>query len=209
MNALKSLVLAALLSVQVNAMAGTPSSSMPDKPIGADLFADGSYSSPLITHAGNTTFTDKYTFELTAGLLQEYNSLSTTLNYTNSQSVGCALLIFCGSSTRGFSDLSLTLSPVSATTNTSTASNGPNTSSNTFITPILFWSSTQSTDYTISTDYISLLSTGNYTLSVAGTTLSNGGSYSLGVTAVPEPQTGAMVVLGLGVLALIARRRNA
>lgn len=74
--------------------------------------------------------------------------------------------------------------------------------------PILVWSATTSTQNTVSTDWISLLSTGNYTLSVSGTTLKNGGGYSLGVTAVPEPQTAALAALGLGLMGFIARRKR-
>ncbi|WP_082163962.1 FxDxF family PEP-CTERM protein [Methylophilus sp. TWE2] len=209
MKLINALVLAGLLSVNGVAHAGTPSSSTPTtttSSISQDLFDDGSVSVSK-TYAGDKTFTDNYTFNLNAQRLQEFNSLSATLNYTNSNSVGCALLIFCGTSNSGFSNLNVTLTSPSGSSTSGTTTTGP-TNTSVFVIPILVWSATTSTQNTVSTDWISLLATGTYTLSVSGTTLKNGGGYSLGVTAVPEPQTAALAALGLGLIGMIARRRR-
>lgn len=204
-----SLVLAGLLTVNGFAYAGTPSSSIPSTTstnISSDLFADGDFNVSK-SYEGNKTFTDNYTFNLNSQRLQEFNSLSASLNYTNSKSVGCALLIFCGVSNTGFSNLNVTLTAPSGSTTSGTTTTG-STNSSVFVIPILVWSATTSTQNTVSTDWISLLSTGNYTLSVSGTTLKSGGGYSLGVTADPEPQTAALAALGLGLMGFIARRKR-
>ena len=51
----------------------------------------------------------------------------------------------------------------------------------------------------------------NYTLHVSGTALSSlGGSYSgnMSISAIPEPETYAMILAGLGLLGFAARRRK-
>lgn len=213
MKLINALVLAGLLSVNGVAHAGTSFSSTPTttpSDISQDLFDDGSFSVSK-TYAGDKTFTDNYTFNLDAQRLQQFNSLSSTLNYTNSTSVGCALLIFCGVSNSGFSSLNVTLtSPSGSSTSgtTTTAATNTNVIAVPTVFPFLFLSVTNSAQNTVSTDWISLLSTGTYTLSVSGTTLKNGGAYSLGVTAVPEPQTAALAALGLGLIGMIARRKR-
>lgn len=209
MKLMTSLVLAGLLTVNGIAYAGTPSSSTPSTTstnISNDLFADGDFSVTKVFNS-EKTFTDNYTFSLDANHLQQFNSLSATLDYANSKSVGCALLIFCGISNTGFSSLNVTLTAPSSSQTSGTTTTG-STNNSVFVIPILLWSATTSTQNTVSTDWISLLSTGNYTLSVSGKTLANGGAYSLGVTAVPEPQTAALAALGLGLIGMIARRRR-
>lgn len=210
MKLMSSLLVAGLFTASSLAYAGTPSSSTPStttSDISTDLFASGDFSVSKIFNS-EKTFTDNYTFTLDANRLQQFNALSATLDYTNSKSVGCALLIFCGSSNTGFSNLNVSLT----TPNSSSTTNGTTTTGSTnhsvFVIPILVWSTTTSTQNTVSTDWISLLSTGTYTLSVSGTSLKNGGAYSLGVTAVPEPQTAALAALGLGLIGVIARRKK-
>lgn len=55
------------------------------------------------------------------------------------------------------------------------------------------------------------LAAGNYTLKLTGTSYSAGssfsGSYVLNTTAVPEPESYALMLMGLGLLGLIARRK--
>jgi len=60
-----------------------------------------------------------------------------------------------------------------------------------------------------SVTYNGMLDTGDYSLAVAGTT-SGDGTYqvSLLATPVPEPETIAMLLAGLGLMGTIARRRN-
>lgn len=209
MKLISSLLVAGLFTASTFAYAGVPSSSTPsttNSDISTDLFADGDFSVTKVFNS-EKTFTDNYTFTLDANHLQQFNALSATLDYTNSKSVGCALLIFCGSSKTGFSNLNVSLTTPSSTTTNGTTTTG-STNHSVFVIPILVWSATTSTQNTVSTDWISLLSTGSYTLSVSGTSLKNGGAYSLGVTAVPEPQTSALAALGLGLIGLIARRKR-
>lgn len=55
------------------------------------------------------------------------------------------------------------------------------------------------------------LAAGNYTLTLTGTSYSAGssfsGAYVLNTTAVPEPESYALMMMGLGLLGLIARRK--
>lgn len=55
------------------------------------------------------------------------------------------------------------------------------------------------------------LAAGSYTLKLTGTSYSVGssfaGSYALSTTAVPEPESYALMMMGLGLLGLIARRK--
>lgn len=55
-----------------------------------------------------------------------------------------------------------------------------------------------------------LLSAGSYTLTLNGSNSASQGSYAgnLAVTAVPEPQTYAMLLAGLGAVGFLARRRR-
>ncbi len=54
------------------------------------------------------------------------------------------------------------------------------------------------------------LAAGSHTLEIKGFASAGGASYggNIGVTAVPEPETYAMLLAGLGLMGAIARRRN-
>lgn len=60
-----------------------------------------------------------------------------------------------------------------------------------------------------SVTYNGILDTGNYSLAVAGTSVGDGTyQVSLLATPVPEPESIAMLLAGLGLMGAIARRRN-
>jgi len=61
---------------------------------------------------------------------------------------------------------------------------------------------------------VASLGAGSYNLWVSGNPLGDHGSYSIGITssptlAVPEPETYAMLLAGLGIVGAVARRRRA
>jgi hypothetical protein len=71
------------------------------------------------------------------------------------------------------------------------------------------WSTSTSPTSSFTAIYSGLLTAGTtYYLSVSGTASAPGGLYAVGVAAVPEPGEWAMMMAGLGLIGVMARRRS-
>jgi hypothetical protein len=61
----------------------------------------------------------------------------------------------------------------------------------------------------MTTGWINGLSAGNYSIGVSGTANLFSGTYSLAVLALPEAETNAMMLVGLGLIGFVIRKKTA
>lgn len=179
--------------------------------ITSPLIGTGVYTTTQ-THWGS--FSDTYNFSLAASDLSARGNISASLTFKEVAASVSIPIIGSGSIPfTGFSSLTLSLNDVtnSSVLKTVTLADVNIYDTQNFSIDIfgLLNVGFDQNSKLMTTGWLHGLSAGNYSIGISGTTNLFSGTYSLAVLALPEAETNAMMLVGLGLIGFVIRKKAA